>query len=576
MNNGRSAWDPVALRVTWDRLISICENAAATMVRTTFSPIVREGNDYCCSLLDAQGRQLAEPPHTLPSFTGTLPFTVRHFLRRYPAEQLVPGDSLITNDSWLGTGHLNDFNVATPVFDSRGKVIAFASCTAHMTDIGGSINFGANREILEEGLRVPICKVARAGQLNDDLIELIRYNVRLPDECIGDLLGMLAANRTMGDRLHELIDDQSISDFDLLAKAVLERSEMAMRAAIEELPEGQATGAATFDGVGKPVEVRATVRVAGGVVEVDYAGSSPADTESSLNVATNYTYAYTVYPLKLLVHPRLPSNDGCLRFFRVSAPEGSILNSRWPAAGFARHHVGHMLHAALFSAFAQLIPDRVWGHSGSASSGLESLSGTNSGGQPFVHTFFIGGGGTGAMPAKDGECCYFPSNMRATSVETSEALVPVLFERKELICDSAGPGRHRGGLGVRWTVRNIDSKPMRYSAMTARINHPAEGLLGGLPGRRNRLFIKDEEVDRGWGRWELEPGQTVTKESAGGGGLGSPLSREVGLVIADVRDGLVSEAQAEATYGLKIRDGALVAESPARTEVGATGAAGRA
>jgi N-methylhydantoinase B len=558
-------YDPITLKVIWDRLIAICQDAAATMVRTTFSPIVREGNDYSCSLIDARGRQLGEPPHTIPSFTGTLPFTVRHFLERFPVSELKPGDSIVTNDSWLGTGHLNDFNIATPVFGRSGRVVAIASCTAHMTDIGGAINFGANREIQEEGLRLPISKIVRGGRINDDLVELIRFNVRLPDECIGDLTGMLAANRTMGQRLLELAEEQHIENFDALADEIYARSEEAMHSAILELPPGQYKGSVTFDSVGSVVTITATVTIADGEVTVDYTGTSAQDRHSSVNVVMNYTYAYTVYPLKFLIHPRLPNNDGCLRSFRVTAPLGSILNCQWPAAGFSRNFVGHMIHAAIFSAFEQIAPDRIWGHSGSAPSGLECLMGTHSDGRPLVHLFFGAGGGTGAMPTKDGECCYFPTNIRATSIESTESLAPVVFTEKSMICDSAGPGRYRGGLGTRLTVRNIGNAPILYSGQVGRLHYPALGLVGGLPGQPNHLYLNYSPIDRGWGRWDLNPGDTFTKESPGGGGLHSPFLREPQEVLEDVIDGLVSVDGAREDYGVVIGDNTVLSVTDKRT-----------
>jgi len=557
-------FDPITLKVVWDRLVAICQDAGATMVRTTFSPVVREGNDYCCSLIDTRGRQLAEPLHTLPSFTGTLPFTVRHFLAKYPGSQLRPGDSIVTNDSWLGTGHLNDFNVATPVFTSEGNLVAMASCTAHMTDIGGSINYGATRDVHEEGLRIPISKIVRGGNLNTELIELIRFNVRTPDECEGDLTGMLAANATMANRLLELIHDENIKDFPAVADEIIRRSEEGMRDAIEKLPAGRYEGSATFDGAGFPVTIKVAVEIDGTDVRVDYSGTSPQDNSSSLNVAMNYTYAFTVYPLKLLIYPRLPTNHGCLRPFSISAPSGSILNSEWPAAGFCRNYTGHMIHAAIFTALEKVVPDRIWGHSGSAPQGPDGVTGRRENGRPFVQLFFAGSGGTGAMPAKDGECCYFPTNARGTSVETTELSAPVLFEEKTLIADSAGPGKYRGGLGTRWTIRNIGSDPIMYTGQVGRMNYPALGLLGGSSGRPNRLFLNDQPEGRGWGRWYLQPGERLTKESAGGGGLHHPYSREKESVLMDVLEGYVSVESAREQYGVVIEDGQIHGITPGR------------
>ena len=546
--------DPVTIKVIWDRLIAITQDAAATMVRTAFSPIVREGNDYCCSLIDTNGRQLAEPPHTLPSFTGTLPFTVRHFLKKYPLEQLRPGDSIVTNDPWLGTGHSNDFNIATPIFDSRGRAVAIASSVAHMSDIGGSINFGETRDVLEEGLRVPIAKIVREGVLNEELMEFIAFNVRMPEECMGDLSGILAANATMGERLLELLDDAGISDFVEMSREIQKRSEEAMVAAIRELPEGRYEGSAGIDGAGYPVLVKATVEIKDGRVDVDFSGSSPQNNLTSLNVPMNYTYAFTVYPLKLLIHPRLPGNDGCLRPLNVSAPSGSILNAQWPAAVFCRNYTGHMISCALFSALEHALPDRVWAHSGSAPSGLDCVMGTHPSGKPFVHMFFSASGGTGAMPSKDGETCNFPTNARCTSVEASERRAPIRFDRKELVTDSAGSGKYRGGLGGSYTIRNVGPSPIIYSTLVGRLHEPARGLAGGNSGSLNDLFLKGVRQTRGAGRWELQPGDTFTKVSPGGGGLGNPEARDRASVLEDVREGYLSIERARRDYGVEVSD----------------------
>lgn len=560
--------DPISLKVVWDRLVSISQDAAATMVRTTFSPVVRESYDYCCSLIDVHGRQLAEPPDTVPSFTGTLPFTVRHFLRKFPVQDMRPGDSFITNDPWLGTGQLNDFNVATPVFDRNKRPIAIAASTAHMSDIGGTINRGVARSVHEEGLRIPMTYLVKEGVLNQEMLNILRANVRMPDECVGDLTGMLAANRTMADRLVELMDDTQIVDFPAWADEIQQRSEEAMRAAIGELPAGEYSGTAEFDGAGYPGVIKVKITIDNREVSLDFTGTSLQNDYTSMNVALNYTYSFCVYVMKLLIHPRLPSNDGCLRPLKIYAPPGSVLNMQYPTAGYSRSFVGHMIHGAIFDALQSVIPERIWAESGSSPQGTQALTGLRPNGLPFVHLFFQASGGTGAMPAKDGESTTFPSNARSTSVESTEALVPVIFERKEVICDSAGPGEFRGGLAGHWTIRNIGTQPITFSGQVGRLKHPARGLLGGLNGRPNHLFFNGRPEPRGWGRWELQPGDTFTRESAGGGGLHPPFRRDPQRVLDDVLEGYVSKREARRTYGVIITDGRVSGLTAARKAAG--------
>lgn len=563
--------DPITLKIIWDRLIAITQDAAATMVRTTFSPVVREGQDFCCSLIDINGRQLVEPPNTVPSFAGTLPFTVRHFLRRFPLEELESGDSIVTNDPWLGTGHLNDFNIATPVFDEENRIIAIASSTAHITDVGGTIDFGVTRDVHEEGLRVPITKIVGGGRINEELFEIIANNVRMPDECLGDISGILAANKTMADQLLALIREFKVIDFSEVSSEIQRRSEEAMRQAIDELPTGQYRGSVSIELVGSPITILANITIKDRQVHVDFSGSSPQNSWTSLNVAMNYTYALTVYSLKLMIHPRLPTNDGCLKPFSVFAPAGSILNAPWPAAVFARNYVGHMISAALSSALERAIPDRIWAHSGSAPSGDEYLMGRTASGRPFVYAFTSASGGTGAMPQKDGETCPFPVNGRSTSIETMEQRVPILFERKEIIMDSGGPGKYRGGLGVKWEFRNSGALPVIYSAIVGRLKHPALGLLGGKSGRASHILFNGVRQERGWGRWEVNPNDTFGVELAGGGGLYSPYLRDPACVVSDVSEGFVSHDVAKEVYGVIVgSDGAVMGITDQRKSVNTT------
>jgi N-methylhydantoinase B len=418
-------------------------------------------------------------------------------------------------------------------------------------------------------------KIVSEGHLNKELAELIAFNVRLPEECMGDLTGMLAANKTMADRLLEMIDDEGIQDFSGVSDEIHRRSEEAMRGAIDEIPTGHYEGQVTFDSAGFPVQICVAVDVADRAVRVNFAGTSRQIRDTSINVVMNYTYAFTVYPLKLLVNPRLATNDGCLRPLEITAPTGSILNSTWPAGGFSRNYVGHMIHAALFSALEGVLPDRIWGHSGSAPTGPDCVMGIRKDGRPFVHLFFAGSGGTGAMPHKDGETCNFPTNARATSVELTEAAAPILFERRELIMDSAGAGTHRGGLASAWTIRNVGSDSITYTGQVGRINYPALGLLGGEDGRPNRLYYNGEPEERGWGRWELRPGESFRKEGAGGGGLGSPLLRDPAKVLEDVLEGSVSQDEARETYGVLIQSDRVVGATTQRQRLsGSTGIEG--
>lgn len=542
-------FDPITLKILWERLISISGEMAATLVRTSFSTIVREANDYACALLDARGNSLAQAAHSIPSFIGTLPITAKHFLRKYPPETLEPGDSLVTNDPWLATGHLPDITIATPIFH-RGKLVAFAGAVAHVPDIGGVYGRGLTTEIFEEGLRIPMTRLFRRGEPNDELFGLIRENVRVPDQTVGEILGMVSAGGVGAQRLVELMDEAGLDDLTPLAQEIHLRSEEAMRSAIKEIPDGEYPGEITVDGYDAPIHVRALVTVRGDGIEVDYTGSSD-QTPWAINAVMNYTFAYTAYIIKCVTLPSLPNNEGCFRPIRVIAPEGSIMNARPPAATLMRHVLGHVAHGALFSALAQALPARVMAHSGSAPLTTHSFAGVGRNGRRFVQ-IVTANGGTGACPQKDGESASFPSNLSNTPVEMMEASAPLLVEEKALVADSAGAGRFRGGCGQRMTFRVVADGPITHGLLLNRLDYPALGLLGGKPGAPNRAWLNGTPHPQPRGRWVLRPGERVTLEYPGGGGLHEPFTRDPRLVLHDVLNGLVSMEKARSDYGVVI------------------------
>ena len=542
-------FDPIALRILWDKLISITQETSAALVRTAFSSVVREGNDYAVVLMDARGNSLAQPWHCPPSFLGTLPITARHLLGRFPPETLRPGDSLVTNDPWLGTGHLPDLTIVTPVFAPRGELVALAGVIAHMADIGGIIDYGGTQEVYEEGLRIPMARLVREGTLDGVVVDFIRNNVRVPEDVIGDVHAMLAANWVASERVRQLITEERIGDFDALAHEILSRTEEAMRGAIRAAPDGVYASEVCLDGLEGPITLRARVEIAGDRVHVDFAGSSPQN-HSSLNSVLSYTYAYTAYPLKCLLNPGIPNNEGCYRPIAVAAPEGCVLNARPPAAVMNRNQVGHFIPAAIFSALAEVLPDRVMAHSGSTPVTLEAFAGTGRDQAPYV--LLVGfNGGSGAAPGRDGRTCCFPSNMSNTPAEVIELTTPLLVEEKALIPDSGGPGKFRGGPGQRVTIRNLAETPVLHNLVVNRLNHPAHGLLGGGPGRPNRLFLNGRPLRQSRSRLVLRPGDAITVEYPGGGGLYSPAEREQARVERDVREGLVTQRAAAREYGWK-------------------------
>jgi N-methylhydantoinase B len=543
--------DPVSLEILWSRLIAVADEAATTLVRTSFSPTVRESNDYACVLFDAAGNAIAENTIGIPSFNMTLSRTLGHFLKMRPPESWQPGDIGITNDPWLATGHLPDITIVAPIFIGE-RLVAWSGSVAHMVDIGGIPWSADGRQVFEEGLRIPLTMFFRSGSVNEELIRMIRANNRLPDQVIGDLMAMVAAGRIAETRLVELMSEAGIADLAEISGEIRGRAERSMRAAIAAIPDGAYRSALDMDGLpNEPIHLEVTVTVAGDHMTVDYAGSSP-QVLGALNTVLNYTEAYTCYPLKCLLDPATPRNDGSYQAIRVTAPEGCILNPRFPAAVNARQLVGHVLSGMLCDALSTAIPERIIGESGSAPTLRCVISGIGEGGRAFSSILFLNGG-MGARPGADGlATTCFPSTVMAGAMEAVEAVSPLRIWRKEFAVDSGGAGRFRGGLGQEVEVEVLRASSAIVSLFVERTRHPARGVLGGRKGGGSRVAINGKRTGFPLkGRSRIAAGDRIHVRYAGGGGYGDPRKRDRDAVRADLESGVVSQEAARKVYGLK-------------------------
>lgn len=546
-----NALDPVSLEILWSRLIAVADEAATTLVRTSFSPTVRESNDYACVLFDAAGNAIAENTIGIPSFNMTLTRTLSHFLGLRPPQTWCPGDIGITNDPWLATGHLPDVTIVAPIFIGE-RLVAWSGSVAHMVDIGGIPWSADGRQVFEEGLRIPPMMFFRAGKPNEDLLQLIRANNRLPDQVVGDLMAMVAAGKIGDARLVELMSEVGIDDLAAVSAEIRARAERSMRMAIDTIPDGTYRSVLDMDGApDEPIHLEVAVAVTGDEMSVDYAGTSP-QVLGALNTVMNYTEAYTCYPLKCLLDPATPRNDGSYKPIRVIAPEGSILNPRFPAAVNARQLVGHVLSGMLFDALSGAIPQRIIGESGSAPTLRCVISGMADTGRPFSSILFLNGG-MGARPGIDGlATTCFPSTVMAGAMEAVEAASPLRIWRKEFAVDSGGPGRFRGGLGQEVEVEVLSATSAIVSLFVERTRHPARGVLGGQPGGGSQVEINGTR--EGFplkGRSRIAAGDRIRVRYAGGGGYGDPRERDREAVRADVAAGVVSAQAAHDVYGLK-------------------------
>ncbi len=546
----------IRTQVMWNRLIAVVEEQAQTLIRTAFSASVREAGDLSAGVFDLSARMLAQAVTGTPGHVNSMAVAVGHFLTRYPVERMQPGDHYLTNDPWLGTGHLHDFTLVSPAFYNDRPVALFAS-TVHVVDVGGR-GFGPDgRQVFEEGLCVPMMPLARRGEPNADLLAIIRANVREPVQVEGDLFSLMACNDKGAERLREMLDEFAIEDLTTLADHIVSQSERATLEEIAKLPKGTYRNSVTIDGYDHPIELTAALSVSASGIHVDFTGTSPVSS-FGINVPMLYTTAYTSFGVKCLIAPGIPNNAGSLAPITVSAPEGSILNAPRPCAVAIRHVIGQVLPDVVFGCLHQALPHGAPAEGASALwvpqlRGGHGVSETHAGGTPF-NVLSFHAGGTGARPSKDGlSATAFPSGVRSVPVEIVEAIAPVVIWRKEYRIDSGGPGRTRGGLGQEMEIESAENAPFSVYAMFERIAHPARGRNGGYDGAAGRVSLSSGEILRGKGQQTIPPGKRLRLELPGGAGFGDQRERDPQKVRADVKDGLVSVEQAQAIYGVDTR-----------------------
>jgi len=547
-----SALARIHAQVMWNRLIAVVEEQAQTLVRTAFSASVREAGDLSAGVFDLDGRMLAQAVTGTPGHVNSMAVAVGHFLARYPVADMRAGDHYLTNDPWLGTGHLHDFTLVSPAFRG-GKPVALFASTVHVVDVGGR-GFGPDgRQVYEEGLCVPIMPLARAGRVNDDLLAIVRANVREPVQVEGDLFSLMACNDKGAHRLCEMMDEFGLDALERLAAHIVEHSRVATLEEIGKLRLGTYVNSVVIDGYDHPIELKGTLTISKTGIHVDFTGTSPVSS-FGINVPLLYTTAYTSFGVKCLVAPAIPNNAGSLAPITVSAPEGSILNAPRPCAVAIRHVIGQVLPDVVFGCLHQALPDGAPAEGASALwipqlRGGHGVSEAVAGGTPF-NVLSFHAGGTGARPTKDGlSATAFPSGVRSVPVEIVESIAPVVIWCKEYRVDSGGPGRRRGGLGQVMEIGSTENAPFSVYAMFERIDHPARGRDGGHDGAPGRVSLASGRVLRGKGQQTVPPGERLRLELPGGGGFGDPRERDPKEVAADVRNGLVSVETAERIYG---------------------------
>jgi N-methylhydantoinase B len=548
-------------QIMWSRLIAVVEEQAQTMIRTAFSTSVREAGDLSAGVFDGHGRMLAQAVTGTPGHVNSMANGVKYFLDVYPLSGMKPGDHYITNDPWLTSGHLHDITVVTPTF-YRGEAVALFANTIHVVDIGGLGMGPDGRQVFEEGLSIPIMPLAREGRMNEDLLRLVRSNVREPLQVEGDIYACAACNDEGSRRLIEMMDEFEIANLDRLGDSIIDASRDATVARIRALPRGTYRNTLTMDGYDKPLVLKAALTISDDGIHVDFAGTSPASAYG-INVVMNYCLAYSAFGVKCLVAPDVPNNAGSLAPITVSAPEGCVLNVKrpWPVA--ARHTVGQMLPDVVAGCLHQAVNGGVpaegasslWNPQifGGGSLVDEVEEGTDANELPLFSTVIFHCGGTGARPGKDGlSATSFPSGVRTIPVEATESIAPVIFYRREFRDSSGGPGKFRGGLGQAIEIGGAGANPVALLCNFERVKNPARGRDGGGLGGAGTVALRSGRPIRPKGRQTVPARDAICLGLPGGGGFGNPRTRDAQQVLDDVLDGLITAEEARRDYGVAI------------------------
>jgi N-methylhydantoinase B len=546
--------NPITLSVIWNGFLSIAEEMGTTLQMTAFSEAVREGQDFSTAIFDRHGRLVAQGNFT-PGHLGSMPFVIRSVMEVFPPGALKAGDGVVLNDSRLGSGHYPDFFFVSPVF-LDDQQIGYLINTAHHIDVGGAAP-GSQKvqgisERFQEGLRILPVRVMRGGEFEEDVLRLILGNVRLPDILRGDLTAQRNANFVGARRLQRLYAEHGLSLVDRAVDEILDRSEGRMRELIAAIPDGHYACEDWLDACGAecgPIRVAVDIEVAGDEITVDFSRSSD-QVPVALNSYINYTRAYALFAIKVFTDALLPQNGGVIRPIRVKAREGSFFNPAEPAASGGRAIIQIRIFEVINGALAQALPDKAF-------AAFSHWSNPNIGGvdertgKPFV-MYDLMFGGYGARAGHDGAEALSPVvNCANIPVEVHETVNPVLVRRFELIPDTGGAGRWRGGCGVRKDIE-LTAGRAQMTLLGERHQHQAYGLFGGHAGSLAETVLDPDGAALRLGSKDVRAllrGDVVSFRLNGGGGYGSPRERDPKAIEADVLDGYVTRERAREDYG---------------------------
>jgi N-methylhydantoinase B len=546
--------DPITLSVIWNSLISIADEMGGALRRTAFSEAVREGEDFSTGIFDADARLIAQGNFT-PGHLGAMPYVVRNMLDYIPPAQLEDGDTIVTNDSFLGGGHYPDFYMVTPVFHEK-KLIGYVVNSAHHVDVGGaspgSQAVQGVTEAYQEGIRVLPVKLIRNGEFDDSLMRVILGNVRIPEKVRGDLRAQRNANHVGSGRLRALYESYGEETFLRAGEEILSRSEKRTRELIGKMPDGVYSFEDAMDDYGQgtePIRVCVDVTIKGNEATIDFSRSSD-QVGAGINSYINYTRAYAMFAMRIFAKVDVPPNHGVNQPIKIVAREGSFFNPKYPAPGAGRATVQIRIFDVVNGALAKLQPERAMGafsHWGNPNfGGIDDKTGRR---WVMYDLIFGGFGGQFHQDGPEGLCPVF--NCANVPVEVHETNNPVLIHRLEFVPDSGGVGKYRGGCGVRKDVE-IRAQSAVVTLLGDRHNFEPYGVFGGKGGRKGETLLLSNGKSEPLGSKEvrnLKRGDVIRFQVAGAGGYGDPKERDKKLILDDIRNGFVTREAAMKDYG---------------------------
>ena len=548
--------DPIKLEIIANGLRSIADECFAALMRSSYSTNIKERKDHSIAIVDRNGRLVVQAALTLPIHIASMGGLMRCVLEKY-GDDIEEGDIFVANDPHTAGGtHLPDINYAMPMF-IEGELVAFVCNIAHHADIGGMVPgsmAGGMSEIYQEGLRIPVVKLFKRGELQTDIMDIMLLNVRVPDERRGDHNAQIASCKLGARRFHEVVGVHGLANVLASFDEIISRTADRMRAAISEIPDGTYTfedfmdgdGISTFD-----IPIRLALTVAGDRIHLDFAGTSEQVT-GNINTTLNAVQASVGYALIAALDSELPSNQGILDVIEIDIEPGTLLNSVFPAPVAARAHACQRAIDVVLGALSKALPDKVIAAANGANttavfSGVDPRTGN-----PYLYLETLGGG-MGARATKDGKdgVQVGITNTSNLPVESIEQEYPLRVEEYSLVEDSGGAGKFRGGMGLRRVVTPVDHECV-FNGAGERFRYQPWGVFGGQPGGSGRFLIRDEDGERRLDDKPNEvmvtPGTRITVETPGAGGYGDPAERDRDTVTRDQESGKFSNAYIEKHY----------------------------